>query len=122
MDSGLRQRSNSGPQGEPAAVRARVLQLGRPVFSFQGQAPVTVEAALRAAGIDPGNLDIRVNGKAASPSDLLADGDLVTAIPLIRGGGSRRRAAARATTAGRPCSAPASRTQLLGELVRPESG
>lgn len=64
----------------------RIVQLGKGVFQYAAEPGATVAAGLQAAGITPGALDIRVNGRPASPDQELADRDLVTIVPMIKGG------------------------------------
>lgn len=68
------------------AINVRIVQLGKGVFHFSAEPGATVAAGLAAAGIAPGTQDVRVNGRPATPDQLLADGDLVTIVPLIKGG------------------------------------
>ena len=67
-------------------INVRIVQLGKGIFHYEEKGNVTVEAGLVAAGITAGNMDVRVNGKRAPLDQTLQDGDLVTIIPLIKGG------------------------------------
>ncbi len=67
-------------------INVRIVQLGKGIFHYEEKGNVTVEAGLVAAGITAGNMDVRVNGKRAPLGQTLQDGDLVTIIPLIKGG------------------------------------
>lgn len=67
-------------------LRARIVQLGKGIFEFTGEAGATVEAGLAAAGISAERMEIRVRGRRAEVTTPLQDGDLVTVIPLIKGG------------------------------------
>ncbi len=67
-------------------INVRIVQLGKGIFHYEEKGNVTVEAGLVAAGITAGTMDVRVNGKRAPLGQTLQDGDLVTIIPLIKGG------------------------------------
>lgn len=67
-------------------INVRIVQLGKGIFHYEEKGNVTVEAGLVAAGITAGNMDVRVNGKRAPLGQTLQDSDLVTIIPLIKGG------------------------------------
>lgn len=68
------------------AINVRIVQLGRGVFKYAAEDGATIADGLAAAGITVEHMDVRVRGKAAKVEDLLRDGDLVTVIPLIKGG------------------------------------
>jgi sulfur carrier protein ThiS len=67
-------------------MQVRIVQLGRGVYPYAAEPGATVAAGLEAAGITPGTLDVRVNGRPASLDQALSDGDLVTIVPMIKGG------------------------------------
>ncbi len=48
----------------------------------------TVEHALKAARIDAGSDEIRVGGVSARPTTELSDGDTITLVPSVKGGGN----------------------------------
>lgn len=68
------------------AINVRIVQLGRGVFKYAAQDGATIADGLEAAGISVEHMDVRVRGKPAKVEDVLRDGDLVTVIPLIKGG------------------------------------
>jgi sulfur carrier protein ThiS len=68
------------------AINVRIVQLGRGVFKYSAEDGATIAEGLEAAGISVEHMDVRVRGKPAKVEDLLRDGDLVTVIPLIKGG------------------------------------
>jgi sulfur carrier protein ThiS len=83
-----------------ARVRVRILQLGRRVLDHQAVAGTTLAGVLAEVGLSsaPAGLDVRVNGAPAEPGRVLAEGDVVTLIPRIKGGQAGR---ARPAGAGR---------------------
>jgi hypothetical protein len=68
------------------AMNVRIVQLGRGVYKYEAQDGATIADGLEAAGISVEHMDVRVRGRPAQVEDLLRDGDLVTVIPLIKGG------------------------------------
>ena len=68
------------------AINVRIVQLGRGVFKYAADEGATIADGLEAAGIKVEHMDVRVRGKPAKVEDALRDGDLVTVIPLIKGG------------------------------------
>jgi molybdopterin converting factor small subunit len=65
----------------------RVLQLGRRVLTHAGATGLTVQGTLDALGLSAATgTDVRVNGRPATGDSPLADGDVVTLIPRIKGG------------------------------------
>ncbi len=71
-------------------IKVRIVQLGKGVFLYRTDEIATVESGLSVAGINAVGMDVRVNSRPADPSQPLRDGDLVTVIPLIKGGGKHR--------------------------------
>ena len=67
-------------------IRVRTVQLGRGIFEYAAEPGATVEQGLAAAGIAAERMEIRVRGRRAPLTEPLRDGDLVTVIPLIKGG------------------------------------
>ena len=67
-------------------VNVRIVQLGKGVFDYAGEAGATVAMGLAAAQVATSGMEVRVNGAAATPGQALRDGDLVTVIPRIKGG------------------------------------
>jgi hypothetical protein len=65
---------------------ARVVVLGRSVRRVAFQPGATLGQVLAEAGIDTAGRDLHVNGRPAGTDTTLADGDLVTVIPRVRGG------------------------------------
>ena len=67
-------------------VRARIVQLGRSVYHGEWPEAPTLAQALAEVGLSAAGLDVRINGRPALPDQMLCDGDLVTIVPLIKGG------------------------------------
>lgn len=67
-------------------IKVRIVQLGRGVFEYAAEPGATVEQGLDAAGISPARMEVRVRGRRTPLTEPLRDGDLVTVIPLIKGG------------------------------------
>ena len=67
-------------------ITVRIVQLGKGVFVYAAEEGSTVATGLAAAGIEAGHMEVRANGRTAVLDDPLRDGDLVTVIPLIKGG------------------------------------
>jgi hypothetical protein len=72
-------------------VNVRIVQLGKGVLAYQAEEGATIQDALESAGVPIVSMEIRVGGRRAEPTEPLKDGDLVTAIPRIRGGRSPKR-------------------------------
>jgi sulfur carrier protein ThiS len=68
------------------AIRVRIVQLGKGVFSYDAPPGATLADGLAAAGVNAEHRDVRVNGHASAPDQALAEGDLVTIVPMIKGG------------------------------------
>lgn len=77
------------------AINVRIVQLGRGIFKYAAEEGATIADGLEAAGISVEHMDVRVRGRPAKVEEPLHDGDLVTVIPLIKGG-SRETGAWRA--------------------------
>lgn len=88
-------------------INVRIVQLGKGVFQYAGATGATVETGLTAAEVPTSGMEVRVNGRPASGQQPLQDGDLVTVIPLIKGG----------HLAGTPTSG----TRVLSRLTGPGS-
>jgi hypothetical protein len=73
---------------EEGPIKIRIVQLGKQVFNYEGSAPCTIAEALKAAQVTIDHLrtDIRLNGETAAGSTLLANGDIITVLPPIKGG------------------------------------
>jgi sulfur carrier protein ThiS len=69
-------------------VNVRIVQLGKGVLSYQADDGATIQDALESAGVPTATMEIRVGGRRVELTERLKDGDLVTAIPRIRGGQS----------------------------------
>jgi sulfur carrier protein ThiS len=67
-------------------IEIRVVVLGRSVRRLPCAPGTPLAALLESAGIEVGGRDVHVNGHPGAPDQPLADGDLVTVIPRIRGG------------------------------------
>jgi hypothetical protein len=67
-------------------MNVRIVQLGRGVFKYAAADGATIADGLEAAGISVEHMDVRVRGRKAAVEEPLHDGDLVTVIPLIKGG------------------------------------
>lgn len=68
-------------------IKVRIVQLGKGIFEYVAEPGVTVGAGLTRAGIDATRMEVRVSGRRATLDTPLTDGDLVTIIPRIKGGG-----------------------------------
>ena len=65
----------------------KVASQGKETKELEYQQGMTVDACLKAAGIDPGKgVTITVNGKDAVPGDTLKDGDMVVVTPKVKNG------------------------------------
>ncbi len=75
---------------EEEQVRVKIVQLGKQVFNYAGPAGCTVGEVLKATrvSIDHLRTDIRLNGESAGEGALLRDGDILTVLPPIKGGGT----------------------------------
>jgi hypothetical protein len=69
-------------------VNVRIVQLGKGVLAYQAEEGATIQDALESAGVPIVSMEIRVGGHRVELTEPLKDGDLVTAIPRIRGGRS----------------------------------
>lgn len=69
-----------------AGIAVRVVVLGRSVRRVVCPAGSTLARLLELSGVETAGRDVNVNGRPAEPSSTLADGDLVTVIPRVRGG------------------------------------
>jgi sulfur carrier protein ThiS len=70
------------------SVKVRVVQLGRGVIDCEVEAGTTVAGVLSSNGVPLDGMEVRVNGGAAELDHGLGDGDLITVVPLIKGGRS----------------------------------
>lgn len=68
------------------SIKVKVVQLGKGVLVSELDAETTVHDALAAQGIPTDGMEIRVNSEATPPHYALQDGDLVTVVPMIKGG------------------------------------
>ena len=66
-------------------MMVKVAKLGDKVQEFYLEGGKVVSDVLSAAGIAAG-ADVRLNGEPAKPTDQLRDGDIVVAVPNVRGG------------------------------------
>ena len=74
-------------------MKVRILQLGRKVLDYEGQAGATLEAVLGAFNVTAGQgMDLRINSQPATLDSVLNEGDVVTIIPRIKGGAASREA------------------------------
>lgn len=64
----------------------KVARLGTAVQEIALEADKNVGDALAAAGLEVDNEELRINSRAASESDSLSDGDIVTLVPKVKGG------------------------------------
>lgn len=67
-------------------LSVRVVQLGRGVLNCDLDAGATVRDALSSQQIPFDGMEVRVNSEPATVDQPLRHGDLVTVVPLIRGG------------------------------------
>ncbi len=73
-----------------SSIHVRVLQLGRRVVDVDTKPGQEVMDVLRAAGLnETKGMDLRVNGRTPEAGYTVRDGDVVTVIPRIKGGGRR---------------------------------
>lgn len=84
----------AGPDRRLPMINVRIVQLGKGVHEHTMEPGTTVERGLVAAGVPTDRMEVRVRGRRVELTEPLQDGDLVTVIPLIRGG-------ARASNRGR---------------------
>lgn len=76
------------PKGEKMEdLFIKVAKLGEKVKEFFLEEGKTVQDVLELAGFRTRGFDLRINGNPAKLTDVLADGDIVTLIPKIKGGG-----------------------------------
>jgi sulfur carrier protein ThiS len=89
----LEQRDPSGRliPSQVVALRVRIVQLGKGIFTYEASAGATLAEGLAAAGIAAEHRDVRINGRPAASEYPLADGDLVTVVPMIKGGQEKNR-------------------------------
>ena len=73
------------------SIKVKVIQLGRGVYEFQGNAPLTLSDALQGLGIklDLIRMDLRINSLKAEMEQPLKEGDIITIIPPLKGGNKR---------------------------------
>jgi molybdopterin converting factor small subunit len=70
-------------------MKVRILQLGRKVLDWEAEDGATLESALAAAGVGAAQgMDLRINSQPADAGSVLKQGDVVTIIPRIKGGGA----------------------------------
>jgi sulfur carrier protein ThiS len=67
-------------------MRVKVVQLGRGVLNSDLEAGATVQDALSSQRIPFDGMEVRVNSEPTTLDHPLREGDLVTVVPLIRGG------------------------------------
>ena len=70
-------------------VSVRVVQLGRGVLNCDLDTGATVREALSSQQIPTDGMEVRVNSEPAPLDHPLRNGDLVTVVPLIRGGSAQ---------------------------------
>lgn len=99
-DQRIRQAPRRAPDAKGTEGSAvRLVQLGKAIQSFRVPQGGTLERALAMGDIaSKEGMDIRVNGKKVALAYALQDGDLITVVPLIRGGA---QAASRGSSTGR---------------------
>ncbi|MBI2873487.1 MAG: MoaD/ThiS family protein [Firmicutes bacterium] len=83
--SGTGQRSDQAEvQGQTLSVR--LVQLGKGVLRKSVAQGTTVGQLLQQTALSTARMELRVNGKLAEVDRVLHDGDLITLVPLIKGG------------------------------------
>jgi sulfur carrier protein ThiS len=70
------------------SIKVRVVQLGRGVLDCDVEAGTTVRGVLSSNGVPLDGMEVRVNGGGAELDHGLSEGDLLTVVPLIKGGTS----------------------------------
>lgn len=72
--------------GERMSIKVRLVQLGRGVIDCEVAAGSTVHGVLSSNGVPLEGMEVRVNGSGAELGRALSEGDLITVVPLIKGG------------------------------------
>lgn len=67
-------------------IRVKVVQLGRGVLACEVDRDSTVADVLSAQNVPVDGAEVRVNSASTALDQRLEDGDLVTVVPLIKGG------------------------------------
>jgi sulfur carrier protein ThiS len=68
-------------------IMVKVASLGKSVLEVTIPVGSTVDAALKAAGVNPSaTQDLRRNNEVLRLSDVVKNGDILTLVPAIRGG------------------------------------
>lgn len=68
------------------SINVKIVQLGKGVTNCEFGSPPTVAEVLEAQGIPMDGMDVRVNAESTPMERPLAEGDLVTIVPRIKGG------------------------------------
>ena len=68
-------------------MQCKVLKLGSCATQVEIPTGSTVQEALDKAGMPYGGHSLSVNGLGAGPSTALGEGDVVTLVPKVEGGG-----------------------------------
>lgn len=68
------------------SIKVKIVQLGKGVTNCEIGSPQTVAETLEAQGIPMDGMEVRVNAESIPLERQLADGDLVTIVPRIKGG------------------------------------
>lgn len=68
-------------------MKVKVLKLGQSAFEVDAPQGATVQEALDKGGVAHGGHAVTVNGMGAGPSTALSEGDVVTLVPKVEGGG-----------------------------------
>jgi molybdopterin converting factor small subunit len=68
-------------------MKVKVLKLGHSAMEIEAEAGATVQEALDKGGMAHGGHSVSVNGLGAGPSTALSEGDIVTLVPKVEGGG-----------------------------------
>jgi molybdopterin converting factor small subunit len=71
---------------EPSEIRVTLLQLGKRAQVVALPAGADVAQAFERGGMELRGKDVRLNGRAVELDHQLADNDLITLIPRIKGG------------------------------------
>jgi sulfur carrier protein ThiS len=72
-------------------IKVKIVQLGKGILQCDLEEHAPVEVSLSKLGITGSGMDVHVNGRPPQPGQKLQDGDLVTIVPRIKGGHTRRK-------------------------------
>ena len=67
-------------------MKIRLLRLGSAAHSLELTPGATLQTAIDSAGLGSAGYDLTVNGMSTTSDAALAEGDVVTMVPRIKGG------------------------------------